>query len=130
GRGGWGRGDAGRYLARLRHDVAGRSRAGRQAVTAIAGNSTMAVLASRWRDPAAWLATVDVFAILTAASLPWSTSLPAIFAAAMLVAMVPFLDAHAFLQSLKRPICALPIAFFVLALVGTLRWDASWGARP
>src|SRR5207237_9355398 len=70
-----------------------------------------------------------VLAILAVASLPWSTSLPAIFAAAMLVAMVPFLDAQAFLQSLKRPICALPIAFFVLALVGTLWSDASWSAR-
>jgi O-antigen ligase len=50
-------------------------------VTAIAGDSTIAVLARRWRDPAAWLATVDAFAILTAASLPWSTSLPAIFTA-------------------------------------------------
>jgi O-antigen ligase len=41
-------------------------------VTAIAGDWTIAVLARRWRDPAAWLATVDAFAILTAASLPWS----------------------------------------------------------
>ena len=98
-------------------------------MTVVERSSTIAGLARRWRDPAAWCATVDVFAILTAASLPWSTSLPAIFAAAMLVAMVPFLDAHAFLQSLKRPICALPIAFFVLALVGTLWSDASWGAR-
>ena len=58
-------------------------------MTAIAGDSTIATLARRWRDPAAWLATVDTFAILTAASLPWSTSLPAIFNAAMLAAMVP-----------------------------------------
>jgi len=28
-----------------------------------------------------------------------------------------------------RPICALPIAFFALALIGTLWSDASWGAR-
>jgi O-antigen ligase len=89
----------------------------------------MAGLVRRWRDPAAWLATVDVFAILTAASLPWSTSLPAIFAAVMLVAMLPFLDLRALLSSLKRPICAAPIAFFVLALVGTLWSDAAWGAR-
>jgi O-antigen ligase len=98
-------------------------------VTTIAGDPTMAGLARRWRDPAAWLATVDVFAILTAASLPWSTSLPAIFAAMMLVAMLPFLDLQALLSSLKRPICAVPIAFFLLALVGTLWSDAPWGAR-
>jgi O-antigen ligase len=89
----------------------------------------MAGLVRRWRDPAAWLATVDVFATLTAASLPWSTSLPAIFAAVTLVAMLPFLDLRALLSSLKRPICAAPIAFFLLALVGTLWSDAAWGAR-
>jgi hypothetical protein len=98
-------------------------------VTAIAGDATMAGLARRWRDPAAWLATVDGFAILTAASLPWSTSLPAIFAAAMLVAMLPFLDVRAFLTTLKRPICAVPIGFFLLALAGTLWSDAAWGVR-
>jgi hypothetical protein len=72
---------------------------------------------------------VDVFAILTAASLPWSTSLVAIFAAALLVSMGPFLDVRAFLQSLKRPVCVLPLALFVLAVAGTLWSDAPWGAR-
>lgn len=81
------------------------------------------------RSPAAWSETVDLFAILTAASLPWSTSLAAIFNVAMLLCMVPFLDVGDFLQSLKRPICALPIALFLLALVGTLWSEASWGAR-
>ncbi|MDN3274902.1 O-antigen ligase family protein [Frankia sp. RB7] len=83
----------------------------------------------RLRSPAAWSETVDLFAILTAASLPWSTSLAAIFNVAMLICMVPFLDVRDFLQSLKRPVCALPIALFLLALVGTLWSGAPWGAR-
>jgi O-antigen ligase len=83
----------------------------------------------RLRDPAAWVTTVDTFAILLALSLPWSTSLVAIFAAAMLISIVPFLDVKAFLQSLKRPICSLPIAMFALATLGTLWSDAPWGAR-
>lgn len=78
---------------------------------------------------AAWATTVDVFAILLALSLPWSTSLVAIFAVAMLVSMAPFLDVRAFLQSLKRPICVLPIAMFALAVVGTLWSDAPWGTQ-
>lgn len=86
-------------------------------------------MSRRWRDPAAWATTVDTFAILLALSLPWSTSLVAIFAAAMLISMAPFLDVRAFLQSLKRPICILPIAMFALAAVGTLWSDALWGAR-
>ena len=82
-----------------------------------------------WRDPAAWAKAADIFAVLIALSLPWSTSLVAIFAVALLVAMAPFLDVRAFLSSLKRPICALPIALFALAIFGTFWSDAPWGAR-
>jgi O-antigen ligase len=82
-----------------------------------------------WRDPIAWAKTADIVAVLIALSLPWSTSLVGIFAGIWLVTVVPTLDFRGFLQSLKRPICALPIALFVLALVGTLWSDAPWGAR-
>ena len=98
-------------------------------VTALERQTTTHVLWRRFRSPAAWSETADLFAILTVVSLPWSTSLTAIFNAAFLVCMVPFLDVRAFLQSLMRPICAAPIALFLLALVGTLWSDAAWGVR-
>jgi O-antigen ligase len=98
-------------------------------VSAVAKESVPALLWRLWRDPAAWSTTADIFVILIAVSLPWSTSLVAIFAAALLVSMAPFLDIKALLQSLKRPICALPIALFALAVVGTLWSNASWGER-
>ncbi|MCK1722665.1 O-antigen ligase family protein [Bradyrhizobium sp. 141] len=98
-------------------------------MTALARETTGEMLLRRLRSPAAWRETVDIFAVLTAASLPWSTSLAGIFNALMLLCMVPFLDVRAFLQSLKRPICIAPIALVLLALVGTLWSDASWGAR-
>jgi O-antigen ligase len=98
-------------------------------VTTLARETTGQALWRRLRSPAAWSETVDLFAILTAASLPWSTSLAGIFNALMLLCMVPFLDVREFLQSLKRPICAAPIALVLLALVGTLWSDAAWGAR-
>ena len=41
------------------------------------------------RNPATWLAAADVFAILTALSLPWSTSLVAIFVLCWLGASLP-----------------------------------------
>jgi O-antigen ligase len=82
-----------------------------------------------WRDPATWAITADVFAILIAVSLPWSTSLVAIFAVAFLVAAAPFLDIRDFVRSLKRPICVLPMALFGLAVAGTLWSDAPWGTR-
>lgn len=98
-------------------------------MTELVRDSMWGTTLRRLGSPAAWSETVDLFAILTAASLPWSTSLTAIFNVAMLVCMVPFLDVRDFLQSLKRPICALPITLFLLALVGTLWSEASWGAR-
>ncbi len=82
-----------------------------------------------WRDPAAWMKTADICAVLIALSLPWSTSLVAIFAVALLVTVVPTLDIRRFLESLKRPASALPIALVGLALLGTLWSDAPWGAR-
>jgi O-antigen ligase len=98
-------------------------------VSTVAKESVPALLWRLWRDPAAWVTTVDVFAILIAVSLPWSTSLVAIFSAALLVSMVPYLDVKALLRTLQRPICLLPIGLFVLAAVGTLWSDAPWGTR-
>lgn len=98
-------------------------------MTELAGESMWEIVRRRLRSPAAWSETVDMFAILTAASLPWSTSLAAIFNVLMLICVVPFLDVRDFLQSLKRPICVVPIVLFLLSLVGTLWSDASWGAR-
>jgi hypothetical protein len=88
-----------------------------------------ALLIRRWRDPAAWMTTADIMAVLLAASLPWSTSLVGIFAVALVIAMLPTIDISDFVASLKRPSCAAPVALFVLALVGTLWSDARWGMR-
>ena len=98
-------------------------------MTAITGNSTVAPHVSPWRDPSAWITTVDVLAILVALALPWSTSLVGIFSVVMLLAMVPFIDLDALLRTLRCPISLAPIALFLLALIGTLWSDAAWGAR-
>jgi O-antigen ligase len=73
--------------------------------------------------------TADICAVLVAATLPWSTSLVGIFVVAFLVTMAPTLEPRAFLQSLRRPVCAAPIAFFALAAIGTLWSEAPWGMR-
>jgi len=82
-----------------------------------------------WRRPAVWATAADIFAILTALALPWSTSLVAIFVLCWLGAAAWILDYRVYFQSLKRPICFLPIALFLLAAIGTLWSDASWAAR-
>jgi O-antigen ligase len=98
-------------------------------VSANAVSSPIAKALPLWRDPAAWMKVSDVIAVLLALSLPWSTSLVGIFGAALLVTVAPTVELKGFLASLKRPVSALPIALFVLALVGTLWSDAAWGAR-
>jgi len=88
-----------------------------------------ALLIRRWRDPAAWMTTTDIVAVLLAASLPWSTSLVGIFGVALVIVMWPAIDTSDFVASLKRPFCAAPVALFFLALIGTLWSDARWGMR-
>jgi len=97
-------------------------------VTAIAEHRRSS-LAAHLRDPARWMMTVDVVAVLLALALPWSTSLVGIFGVVMVLAMLPFFDAGGFVRLLRQPIAAAPVALFLLALAGTLWSDAAWGAR-
>src|ERR1017187_4234639 len=90
---------------------------------------SFAVIMSAWHDPAARILNVDLVTVLIAILLPWSTTGVVIAAALWVVALVPTLEGGAFLRSLKRPICVLPVAMFALALVGTLWSDAPWGER-
>ena len=82
-----------------------------------------------WRDGALWTTIADVFAILAALTLPWSTSLVAIFVACWLGAVAWVMDWRAYARLLKQPICYLPLALVGLAVIGTLWSDAAWGAR-
>ena len=56
-----------------------------------------------WRDPAAWVTAADIFAVLTALALPWSTSLVAIFVLCWLGAAAWTLDYRVYFESLKQP---------------------------
>ena len=82
-----------------------------------------------WRDSAALTLTVDVLAVLVAAALPWSTSGVGILMVLWFLALIPTLDPRALLRSLTRPASSLPLAIFVLAVVGTLWSDSPWPAR-
>jgi O-antigen ligase len=100
-----------------------------EAVRREPGVSGLSLVLSAWRDPAARILNIDLLTVLIAILLPWSTSGVSIAGVLWIIALVPTIELRAFLRSLRRPICALPIAFFALALVGTLWSDASWGAR-
>ena len=84
----------------------------------------------RWlRNPAFWVPAADLFAVLAALALPWSTSLVGIFTACWLGAVALTIDYGAYLKFAMRPICALPSVFFGLTVIGTLWSDASWAER-
>jgi O-antigen ligase len=89
----------------------------------------MSLVRRYWRDRALWTTIADVFAILAALALPWSTTLVAIFVPCWLGAVAWVMDWRAYGRLLKQPICYLPFALVGLALVGTLWSDASWSAR-
>jgi O-antigen ligase len=93
------------------------------------GPTGLSFVLSAWHDPAARIFNVDLLTVLIAILLPWSTTGVVIAAALWVIALVPTLDVGAFLRSLKRPICLLPIAMFALALVGTLWSNVPWGER-
>lgn len=99
-------------------------------MTANASNLAAGVSPSIWRNTAAWTKAADVAVVLMAASLPWSTSLVAIFAVVWLLLLIPTIELRDFTETLRRPACFLPVLLFVLAVVGTL-WatDIPWAAR-
>jgi len=100
-----------------------------EAVRREPGLSGLSLVLSARRDPAARIFNIDLLTVFVAILLPWSTSGVAIAGVLWIIALIPTIEVRAFLRSLVRPVCALPIAFFALALAGTLWSDASWGAR-
>ncbi len=89
----------------------------------------MSLVRRYWRDQALWLTIADVFAILAAFALPWSTTVLAIFVLCWLGAVAWMMDWRAYGRLLKQPICYLPLALVGLAAVGTLWADAAWNVR-
>src|SRR5829696_6884127 len=74
-------------------------------------------------------ASADYLAVMMAITLPWSTTLFAVFASAWAISLAPTVDISALGQFLKRPLCALPISLFVLAVVGMSWSEAPLGTR-
>ncbi len=89
----------------------------------------VSVVFSAWHDPVARILNVDLLAVLVAILLPWSTSATAIAVVCWIAALVPTFHAREFLNSLKHPAYALPIALVALAIVGNLWSDASSAQR-
>ena len=72
-------------------------------MSAGAAAAPMSLVRRYWRDRARWMTIADVFVILAALTLPWSTSLVAIFVACWLVAVAWVMDWRAYARLLKQP---------------------------
>jgi len=85
---------------------------------------------SIWRNTAAWTKAADIAVVLLAISLPWSTSLVAIFAVVWLLLLIPTAQRRDVANFLSRPACWVPVLFFALAAAGTF-WaaDIPWASR-
>ena len=81
-----------------------------------------------WRSSTIHLRHCDVLAAITAASLPWSTTAPAVSLVLWLVVLFPTVDWRAFVRGLARPACMLPLALFLLAVAGVFWSEATWSA--
>jgi len=89
-------------------------------------------LRRRWEalgNSASLIRATDVLAALIAASLPWSTTAPSIFAGFWLLAVTPTIDWRDYARKLATPAFALPFAFLLLALIGMLWSDGAWADR-
>ncbi|MBW7967523.1 O-antigen ligase [Bradyrhizobium sp. BR 10261] len=80
-----------------------------------------AIWAARYRTPARFVALIALL-------LPWTTTGTTFALIPWLIAFA-FLDLRDFPRSLLRPVCLLPIALVVLALVGMLWSGAPWPER-
>jgi O-antigen ligase len=100
-----------------------------EAVRREPGLSGFALVMSAWHNPYARIFNIDVLTVLLAILLPWSTTGVVIVSVLWVIALGFAIEVRAFLRSLTRPVCVLPIALFALALAGTLWSDAPWSGR-
>jgi O-antigen ligase len=76
-----------------------------------------------------WRFCVDLYPILVAASLPWSTTAVIVFLIIWFIVLIPTIELTAFARSMRKPASLVPIIFFGLAVVGMLWADGSWSIR-
>jgi O-antigen ligase len=67
----------------------------------------------------------DALIVVVVMSLPWSTSATAILIVLWLLALLPTLDFASLRPAVAAPAGALPVAFWMLALIGML-----WSVAP
>jgi O-antigen ligase len=75
-----------------------------------------------------WQFSVDLYPVLVAAALPWSTSAVLVFMSIWFIVLIPTIEPAGFFRALRAPSSLAPIAFFGLAVIGMLWADGAWRA--
>ncbi len=70
-----------------------------------------------------------IFAVLTAVSLPWSSSATSICAVLWLVTLLPGIAWNSFRPTAEAPAAYMPVMLVVLAVAGMLWADVTWSER-
>jgi O-antigen ligase len=76
-----------------------------------------------------WQFCIDLYPILIAAFLPWSTTAVVVFLSIWLIVVAPSLLSSDFVRSLRHPASLLPLVFFGLAVAGMSWANDSWSVR-
>jgi O-antigen ligase len=92
--------------------------------------SDLATLYGRATSSRFWRFCIDLYPVLIAASLPWSTTAVVVFLSIWLIVVLPSAAAQGFVRLLRNPAAYLPAACFGLAVLG-LFWanPLSWTDR-
>lgn len=85
--------------------------------------SNLATLYGRATRSRFWRFCIDLYPILIAASLPWSTTAVVVFLSIWLIVVLPSAATQGFVRSLRSPAAYLPVACFGMAVLG-LFWAA------
>ena len=76
-----------------------------------------------------WRASVDVYPMLIAASIPWSTTAVIVFLVIWFVVLLPTIELEPFGRVVRTPAALVPVALVALAVAGTLWADGPWSSR-
>jgi O-antigen ligase len=84
---------------------------------------------SRFTGSRAWLFSLDLYPVLVAACLPWSTTAVVVFMTIWIIVLIPTIAPAGFYRVLRTPSSLAPIALFALAVIGMLWANGPWSAR-
>jgi O-antigen ligase len=95
-------------------------------------NARILTYSTKWKSiPQSWfwLLCTDLYPVLAAFALPWSTTAVSVFLGIWIFVLLPTINMRALLASLRRPESFIPVVFFSIAVLGMLWASSPWEVR-